>query len=64
VGKREWVKVNAQPIAAKYAGAVSGGKYSFADKKIVAGKTYRYKLEILFADRPSEWSNVQRVATK
>ncbi len=64
VGKREWVKVNAQLIAPKYLSGVTGGKYSFADKKIGAGKTYRYKLEILFADRASEWSEVQRVVTK
>lgn len=63
-GKGGWQLLNKQIIVAKQAGEQSGSKYSGRDKTVKAGKTYAYKLEIVFADGRTEWSEVKRVAVK
>jgi hypothetical protein len=64
VGKGEWLKLNAEPIAAKHAGELVGDKYVRADKTVKPGKTYQYKLEIVFADGHTQWSDMNRVEVK
>lgn len=61
VGNAQWKMRNAQLIAAKTPGAVTGSAYAFTDKKVKAGKKYSYKIEIVLADGSSEWSEVARV---
>ncbi len=59
-----WVQLNAELIAAKHAGEIVGDAYKFTDKKVKAGKTYSYKVEIVLADGTSEWSEVEKVKIK
>lgn len=60
-GKAGWKQLNADTIAAKNPGNLSGNKYSFTDANRKAGKTYRYKLQVLSADGSSSWSRIVRV---
>ncbi len=63
VGSKKWVKLNGDvPIDAQNIGKPEGALYTFVDKKVQSGKTYRYKLEVLKTSEPSEWSEVVKVA--
>ncbi|MBI4675106.1 MAG: hypothetical protein HY741_25985 [Chloroflexi bacterium] len=62
VGAKKWVKVNANLIAAKNPGGISGAKYSFTDKTAKSGKSYRYKLQVVGSGGGSEWSDVIKIA--
>ena len=46
---------------AKYAGQPLGNKYRYTDKTVKSGKTYRYKIEIVYLDGHTEWTNAVRV---
>ncbi len=59
--KGEWKQINAQFIQAKHAGSTEGDKYRFADKQVTQGKTYRYKIEVIYLDQHSEWTKIVRV---
>lgn len=62
VGNKKWVKVNGDgPIDAQKMGLPEGAHYTRIDKQVKAGKTYRYKLEVLLISGPSEWSQVIKV---
>lgn len=61
--KGEWEQINANFMQAKYAGSVEGAKYRFADKTVKAGKKYRYKIEVIYLDNHSEWTQVVKVKT-
>ncbi|RIK34542.1 MAG: hypothetical protein DCC52_00405 [Chloroflexi bacterium] len=61
VGKHEWQKLNTDIIPAKKVGQVGGARYRFLDKQISAGKTYRYKIELLKRDGQSTMSSVVKV---
>lgn len=54
-------KVNKKLLAAKNIGQLSGAAYRFQDKKVEAGKTYFYKIEIVTATQAPEWSDLRRV---
>lgn len=54
-------KLNKQLINAKTPGELTGNSYSYRNKKAKAGKTYFFKLEVLYADGTSEWSDIRRV---
>lgn len=66
----EWKMLNKTQIAAKHAGELLGAKYTKSDKtvKVRSDKnhpqTYFYKIEIVFADGHTEWSEVERVVVK
>ena len=60
-GKGEWKMLNPSLIPAKNLGEIVGANYARADQTVKAGKTYRYKLEIVLANGQSEWSDVKRV---
>ncbi len=62
-GKAQWVQVNAKFKQAKHSGSPQGNKYAFRDKKVKAGKTYRYKIEVKYLDGRSEWTEVVKVKT-
>ncbi len=59
-----WQQLNAELIVAQHPGEIVGDKYTYTDKKVKAGKTYFYKLEIVMADGTSEWSDVEEVKVK
>jgi len=52
----EYKILNAELLAAKSAGEVTGNKYTFKDKKVKGSKTYFYKIEVVKSDGSSEWS--------
>ena len=54
-------RLNKALIAAKHPGEILGANYSRTNKKVNAGKTYFYKLEMVRANGASEWSAVRRV---
>ncbi len=60
-GKAGWKQLNADMIAAKNPGNISGNKYNFTDANKKAGKTYKYKLQVLSADGSSSWTKVLKV---
>lgn len=62
-GKAKWKQVNVNLIQAKHLGMAQGAKYRFTDKKVQAGKTYRYKIQVLYADNHITWTNLVRVKT-
>ncbi len=64
VDDKEWRVVNKELIAAQQMGSVNGASYTFKDANIKPGKTYRYKLELVLTDGPSDWSKVVKVQTK
>ncbi len=61
VGKKKWKLYTPELIAAKRAGSAEGAKYTLKDQKVNAGKTYRYKVEVLKTNGASEWSEVKTV---
>ena len=63
-GKGEWKQINANVRQAKYAGQPSGRKYRYTDKTVKAGRTYRYKVEILYLDGHREFTEIVRVKVK
>ena len=63
-GKGEWKQINAQFKQAKYAGQPLGNKYRHTDKTVKSGKTYRYKVEIVYLDGHTEWTQAVRVKMK
>jgi len=54
-------RLNKKLIAAKHPGEIRGANYSRTHKRVKAGKTYFYKLELVRANGASEWSEVRRV---
>jgi len=61
IGTHKWVKLNAKPINARNVGQVLGATYIRLDKKVQAGTTYLYKLEVLHTDTTSDVSKIVRV---
>jgi len=61
VGAKKWIKVNLSQINAQNPGGITGAKYVYSDKTAKPGKTYRYKLEVLYTDGSSEWSETRKV---
>jgi len=61
-GRKKWTKLNGDtPIERKDVTSPNGARYKWNDKQVKAGKTYRYKLEILKVSGPAEWSEVVQV---
>lgn len=61
-GRKKWTKLNGDtPIERKDVSSPDGARYKWNDKQVKAGKTYRYKLEILKVSGPAEWSEVVQV---
>ena len=63
LGNGEWKQINTNLKPAKHAGDAAGDKYRFTNRKVQAGKTYRYKLEVVYLDGHREWTEVIRVTT-
>jgi hypothetical protein len=61
VGTNQWVRLNAKTINARNIGQVMGATYTRLDKKVKAGTTYRYKLEVLYTDTTSGWSKIVKI---
>jgi CSLREA domain-containing protein len=59
----EWKQLNASLKQAKHAGDALGDTYRYADKKVQAHKTYRYKIEIVCLDGHTEWTQIIKVKT-
>jgi len=57
-------KLNDEIIYAKHPGTIQGAAYSFKDKQVKQDKRYFYKLEILAANGPSEWSDIVRITIR
>ncbi|OQY80120.1 MAG: hypothetical protein B6D41_21595 [Chloroflexi bacterium UTCFX4] len=55
-GKGAWKQLNAELMAAKNAGQVTGASYTFSDKDVKQGKKYRYKVQVVKGNGTSEWS--------
>ncbi len=53
--------LNKELKQAKSTGEPNGNRYNFRNKKVKAGKTYFYKIEIVKADGTSEWSEPIKV---
>jgi hypothetical protein len=62
-GKGDFKQINAALKQAKHAGSIEGARYSFRDKKVNAGNTYRYKIQVIYLDGHTEWTNSVRVKT-
>ena len=60
----EWKMLNAQLKQAKHAGAASSDKYRFIDRKVKAQRTYRYKIQVVYLDGHTEWTDVLRIKVK
>ncbi len=60
---KQWKQVNAKFKQAKNSGSPQGNKYAFRDKKIKAGKTYHYKIQVQYLDGHEEWTNVVKVTS-
>ena len=60
-GKNDWQQVNATFKQAKHAGDAMGDKYKFTDRKVNAGKSYRYKVEIVYLDGHTEFTKLVKV---
>lgn len=58
-----WKKHNTQFIQAKHSGDPQSANYRFKDKRVKAGKLYRYKLKVRYTDNHTEWTNVIKVTT-
>lgn len=61
IHKGQWRIDNKKFIQPKHAGDAAGAGYRFTDKKVEAGKTYRYKLQVKYLDQHSEWTKLVRV---
>jgi len=59
--KSKWLKLNAAMIAAENVGQLGGAHYTFTDRDVKPGKTYRYKLELVRPSGQSEFSQPLRV---
>lgn len=57
----KWVKLNDAPLAAESGKAGHGGKYKYTDASARAGKLYRYRIEILYADGSSNLTRVRKI---
>jgi len=62
-GQGEWKQINANFKQSKHSGDAQGDKYRYVDKKVDAGKTYRYKIEVKYLDGHTEWTEVVKVTT-
>lgn len=60
-GQPGWKKINPEIVSAQFAGQSVGGRYHNRDHNISASTTYLYKLEILYAANPVDWSDVVKV---
>lgn len=56
--KGKWRQVNGKFLQAKHAGDLAGANYRFADKKVLHGKVYRYKIQVMYLDGHSAYSNI------
>ena len=56
-----WKQINANFKQAKNPGDALGNGYRFIDRKVQAGKTYRYKIEVKYLDGRAEWTESVRV---
>lgn len=59
-----WQMANRKFIQAKRPGDVSGQRYRFKDAAVKGGVRYWYKVEVVYADGHSEWTEVVRVRTR
>ncbi len=59
----KWQMANSNFKQAKNAGSAQGNKYRFADKEVLHGKVYRYKIQVEYLDGHDEWTEVVRVKT-
>jgi hypothetical protein len=57
----KWVKLNDAPLPAQSGKTEQGGKYKYADATARAGKLYRYRIEILYADGSSGWTRIRKL---
>ena len=58
-----WKQLNANQRVAKHAGTALSDKYRFTDRSVKAGRTYRYKLQVVYLDNHTEWSSIIKVKT-
>lgn len=56
-----FAKINAALIPAQHAGQPVGASYRWRDRRVVSGKKYFYKLELVPSDGAPEWSDVIKV---
>lgn len=59
--KRELKQINAELIPAKHPGTLMGDTYRFVDKNAKPGKTYRYRVEVIYNTGERVWTNIVRV---
>ena len=59
--KREWIRRNSVFKQAQHSGTAMNDTYRFTDKQVQTGKTYRYKIEVVYLDGHSEWTEIIRV---
>lgn len=57
----QWAMVNGKFIQAKHAGDVAGAKYRRVDRKVTPGKTYKYKIQVMYLDGHSEFTEIEKV---
>lgn len=49
-GVKAWKQLNADLIGAKNIGQVMGSRYLYNDSTVGPGKTYKYKLQVVYTD--------------
>lgn len=59
--KSKWEKINGNFKQAKNPGAEVGDKYRFTNRTLQSGKTYRYKVQVVYLDGHTEWTNIVTV---
>ncbi len=64
IAKGKWQMANSKFKQAKNAGSPQGNKYHFADKEVLHGKVYRYKIQVEYLDGHDEWTESVRVKTR
>lgn len=57
----QWAMVNGKFIQAKHAGDVAGAKYRRVDKKVKPGKKYKYRIQVIYLDGHSEFTEIEKV---
>lgn len=62
-GTGAWKKINKNLIQPKHPGASLGDKYRYKDSRAKKGKTYRYKIQVIYTDSRREWTKTVNVKT-
>lgn len=60
-GKGAWKQINGNFKQAKHPGDPAPAKYRFTNRDVKSGKTYRYKIQVVYLDGHTEWTEVARV---